>query len=174
MRKSNFRKPLIACFAIVLMLAMVLGTAAVAETAQFRSTQNFLDFLDSKGIKYSYLGVTDDGDREIVRVSYTLDNYPSLDCNLFFKSDCEEVSLRIWNIVTATAGKNYVCSTLNSLNAAYKFVKFVYDESDSTVQAEVDLYIDGDHCGRSIYDSMMAIFNVTDRDDTASQLHGLE
>lgn len=174
MRNFNLKKTVIVCFAFALILAMVLGSTAVAEKAQLRSTQNFLDFLDSKGIKYTYAGMTDDGDREIVRVGYTLDNYPSLDCNLFFKNDCEEVSLRIWNIVTTTAGKNHVLSTLNSLNAAYKFVKFVLDESDSTVQAEIDIYIDGDHCGRSVYDAMMAAFNVTDNDDAAAQLHALE
>ncbi len=156
----------------LLMLILSLSGSAFAETAKLRSTQDFLDFLDSKGLKYT-LGSLDDG-TEDVSVSYSLDNFSSLTCRLFFKDDCEEVSLRIWNIVTATAGKNRVYNTVNKINNDYKFAKFVFDESDSTVQAELDVYIDGDHCGRSVYDSMQALFNVTDRDDVAEMLHDLE
>ncbi len=168
------KRNLLRIFCLVCTLAMVFSLAgsAFAETAQYRSTQDFLDFLDSKGIKYTYAGTNDD--HEDVTVSYTLDNFSSLTCKLFFKDDCEEVSLRIWNIITASAGKNYVLSTLNSLNYDFKFAKFVFDESDSTVQAELDMYIDGDHCGRSVYDAMQALLNVTDRDDVAEKLHMLE
>lgn len=168
------KKSLIKALSLLCLLVMILAQAAsaYAETAQLRSTQDFLSFLDSKGIKYT-LGKLEDG-REDVSVSFTLDNFSSLQCRIFFKDDCEEVSLRIWNIVTATAGKNRILANINTINNKYKFAKFVLDESDSTVQAELDVYIDGDHCGRSVYDSMNALFNVTDRDDVAELLHELE
>lgn len=167
-------KSLIKVLSLLCLLTMILSlsASAFAETAKLRSTQDFLDFLDSKGVKYT-LGSLEDG-REDVTVSYTLDNFSSLKCRIFFKDDCEEVSLRIWNIITATAGKNRIYNTINTINKDYKFAKFVFDESDSTVQAELDVYIDGDHCGRSVYDSMRALFNVTDRDDVAEMLHDLE
>lgn len=41
--------------------------------------------------------------------------------------------IRCWDLITATAGTNYVLSTLNQLNHQYKYVKFVLDESDNTV-----------------------------------------
>ena len=168
------KKRILRTLALVCLLAMTLslfGTAS-AKTAQLSSTQNFLDFLDKKDVKYTYEGMQDG--REEVSVSFTGDNFPSLKCRIFFKDDCEEVSLRIWNLVEATAGKNRIYSTLNSIHKDYKFVKYVYDESDSTVQAELDVYIDGDHCGRSVYDSLMVMINLTDRDDVAELLHALE
>jgi len=169
----NSIKRLTACLALTLVLVLALGSTAFATTAQYRSTQNFLDFLDGKGIKYTYVGVVDT-DIERVNVSYTLDNFASLQCSIFFKSDCEEVSLRIWNIIKAKAGKSLITATLNELNADYKFVKYVYDESDSTVQAEVDQYIDGDHCGRSVYDSMMVMFREVDNNEIAAKIKSLE
>ena len=159
----------------IALLAVMLASAAapaLADTAQLTSTQNFLDYLDLRDIKYTLTGM--DGNSEVVRVSFTLDNFSSLRCSLFFKDDGEEVSLRVWEIVSATAGKSYILSTLNTLNSDYKFAKFVLDESDNTVQAELDMYIDADHCGRSVYDGMMALFNIIDNSSVAEKLHALE
>ena len=168
------KKTLISLISLVCLIAMLLSMtgAASAETAEFISTQNFLKFLDKEGITYTNYGV--DGSYEKVYVGYNLDNFEALDVYLFFYEDCEEVSLRMWDIVVASAGKNYILSTLNSLNDDYKFAKFVFDESDNTVQAEIDMYIDGSHCGRSVYDAMMALFDIVDTDEVADMLHALE
>lgn len=168
------KKKLAMLLALLCLLSLLVSFtgSAFAEEAQYTATKDFLSFLDQKEIKYEYLGVSDD--RERVSVEFELDNFPSLTCYLIFNYDNEEVSLRIWNIVTASAGKNYILTTLNSIEYDYKFVKFVYDESDSTVQAEMDMYIDGNHCGRSVYDAMMAMFNVTDNEEVAPLLHALE
>ncbi len=168
------KKRILKTLALICLLAVLLSVTGPvwAETAQLSSTRDFLSFLDSKGIKYSYEGMSDG--HEEVSVSYSTDHFSSLKCRLFFKDDCEEVSLRIWNIVNATAGKNFILSTLNTIHKDYKFVKYVFDDSDNTVQAELDVYIDGDHCGRSVYDSLMAMINLTDRDEVAEKLHSLE
>lgn len=168
------KKSVLKTLALICLLALMfsLSGSAWAATAELSSTQNFLDFLDEKEIKYTYEGMSDG--REEVSVSFSADNFSKLECKLFFKDDCEEVSLRIWNIVEATAGKNFIFSTLNAIHKDYKFVKYVYDDSDSTVQAELDVYIDADHCGRSVYDSLMVMINLTDRDDVAEKLHSLE
>lgn len=145
---------------------------AAAAAAEFKTTQQFLDFLDEKDIRYSYIGV--DGKSEQVNVSFSLDNFDSARCSIFFKNDFEEVSLRIWDIVKVSAGKTFTLSTINSLNKDFKFVAFVFDESDSTVQAELDMYIDPDHCARSVYDAMMIMFQIIDDDGVAEKLHSLE
>ena len=170
MRKPCLRK-------LSLMLALLLALAASAKPAsaaqaQFKTTQQFLDYLDSQDTKYQYLGV--DGDVEIVTVSMRAEHFPALKCTLHFKDDNEQVSLRIWNLVTASAGKNYIYSAMNKLNSQYKFVKFVYDESDSTIQAELDMYIDSDHCARSVLKAMLVMFVCIDDDDTAAILTSLE
>lgn len=168
------KKSIVTLFSIVCLVAMLLSFGAVghAETAEFESTQTLMDYLDEKDIKYSYYGVN--GKHEEVDVEFELDNYSSMTCELYFKEDCEEVSLRIWNIVTVSAGKNFTYSVLNKLNDSYKFAKFVLDESDNTVQAELDMYIDAEHCGRPVYDAMMALFDIIDDEDAVSLLQSLE
>ena len=168
------KKSIVTLFSIVCLVAMLLSFGAVghAETAKFESTQTFMDYLDAKDIKYSYYGVN--GKHEEVDVEFEMDNFPSTVCELYFKEDCEEVSLRVWNIVTVSAGKNFTYSVLNKLNDSYKFAKFVLDESDDTVQAEIDMYIDAEHCGRPVYDAMMALVDIIDDEDAVSLLKSLE
>lgn len=171
MKKHAYRILALA-FALALVLSLS-GSAFAQSTAAYPSTRTVLDYFDEIGIYYDYSGVSDSGyDR--VTVGFSMDNYDSADVELFFPADGSNVSLRVWDIVVCTAGKSYVTSTLNSLNADYKYVKFVYDESDSTVQAEIDMYIDPEHCGRPVYDAVSAIITVIDSDGVAAQLHSLE
>ena len=170
MKKTLTRLLLLLCLTAI--LASFGGSAWADNKAELTSTQAFLAYLDEKDISYTYIGV--DGKYEEVDVKMRLDNFPSLTCELYFKDDCEELSLRIWDIIKAKADEETVCTTLNTLNNDYKFVKLVYDSSDSTVQAEMDMYIDGETCGRSVYDAMYAMFNVVDKDETAEALHTLE
>ena len=168
------KKRLMRTLAIVCLAAMLLavGGTASADTAKLESTKTFLSYLDKKEISYDYIGV--DGKYEEVDVTLDRKLFPSLTCEIYFRDDGEELSLRIWNIITAKADKESVFAALNTLNDNYKFVKFVFDESDSTVQAELDMYIDAEHCGRSVYDAMNAMFNVVDNEDAYKVLHGLE
>ena len=160
---------------IPVLLAVLLLTMCVAHAAQeteYPATKNFIEYLESKDIKYTYEGMQNE--KEVLTISSTLDNFESLAVMCYFNKDSEEVSLRMWEIVAAKADKASVLSVLNQLNSDYKFVKFVYDESDSTIQAELDMYIDGDHCGRSIYDAMLVIFRIVDTESVAKELHSLE
>lgn len=171
MRRS-FAEKLVFC-AVLAVLVLSFAANASATTAKLVSTQNFLSFLDEKDIEYTYAG-PNDGDDERVTVSYTLNHYSSLACTLIFDKDDDEVDLRIWNIATVSAGKNYTLSTLQKLNAGYKFCKFVLDESDSTLQAEMDMFIDKDHCVLPVCDAMYYMFTVLDDDTVAGLIQSLE
>ena len=161
--------------AIILMVMVVFlfSTTAFAATGQYKTTQKFIEYLESSDIKYSYEG-TLSGGNECVSVSIKLDNFDSLECSLFFNEDCDMVSLRIWDIIKVSAGKNFALAAINKLNSAYKFLKFVYDESDSTVGVEVDMYITPDFCQENIGKGMLAMFFVIDQDENAKTLHSLE
>ncbi len=172
MKKYMYR---ILAIAFVLALVFSLSGSASAQSAAaaYPSTQNVLDYFDEIGIYYDYAGISSSGyDR--VTVGFSMDNFDSVDVELFFTEDGETASLRVWDIVTCRAGSGFVTSTLNGLNKDFKFVKFVYDESDSTVQAEIDMYIDPEHCGRAVYDAVSAIITVIDSDSVAAHLHSLE
>lgn len=168
---SKWSKVFLCLVALIVILLSMAGVAS-AQTAQYRSTQVFLDYLDQKSIKYTYSGIKEDV--EYCKVSYSLDNFDSQSIVLLFDEDCESVSLRMWNIITASAGKNYILNTLADLNANYKYVKYVFDESDSSVQAEIDMQIDAETCGRPVYDTMMLMFISVDHDEVSAKLHSLE
>ena len=167
--RSSILKKLLAC---VLLMTMMLTAAvgAFAEKAQLTSTQTFLNYLDEKDFKYTCHGLTDDGD-ERVTVSFACDNFDSLQVTLFFDPNEDAVSLRMWNIITVTADKNDSYATLQQLNAKYKYSTFVLDESDSTLQAEQDMFIDKDHCGKPVYDAMRYMVIVVDDNDVSAQIH---
>ena len=169
---KNFKRILALLCVFSLVFSVALSSSAFADEPQYTSTKTFLSYLDSKGVKYKFYGIEDD--EEHVRVSYSLDNFSSLACNLYFRESSDAVSLRIWNIVTASAGKNYVLNTLNTIERDYKWVKMVFDESDSTVQAEMDMYIDANHCGKQVYSAMLVMFDVVDYEEVANALHALE
>lgn len=158
---------------LLAILLMATTVSAFAATAQYATTQTVMDYFDEIGIKYFYRGM-DDSDKECLSVSYSCDNYDSLNVILYFDPAEDEVNLRMWDIVTITAGKNYANSTVQQLNATYKYCKFVIDESDYTLRGEADLFIDKDNCGRPVYDAVRYMVAVVDDDGAAAMIHGLE
>lgn len=170
MRSILFRRLPIVCTILLMLLVSAITTGAFAE--QQSSVQNFISYLEQENIKYTYEGVDDDG-VERLRITYELDHFDSLDCVLLFQ-DNDEVNLRIWNIVTSAAGKEKTLDLVNALNASFKYVKFVYDESDSTIQGEADMLIDAEHSAPQIDATMTLLLRVIDHDEVAAQLHSLE
>lgn len=172
---NNTNKKIVFFLSVMLLTVLFVSFAsmAFAETAQYHSTQVFLDYLDQKSVKYKYSGVDSDAD-EVVKVSYSVDNYDSLTITLFFDEDCDSVSMRMWNILTATAGKNFILNTLAELNADYKYAKFVYDPDDSSIQAELDMYINANTCGRPVLDAISTLITIVDNDEVYAKLSLLE
>ena len=170
---NSMLKKIVACTVLMALLLSLAVSMAFAEDANLISTQNFLAHLDHQGVVYSYLGANDDGD-ERVSIEYELYNFDSLTCTVIFDKDDDEVNLRVWYIVTPTAGQNYILSAMNQLNLDYKFAKFVYDTSDSTVQVEMDMAIDKNNCAVPVLNSVTWLLQVVDTDEVAEKLHSLE
>ena len=89
------------------------------------STRQFIQAMDAKNIKHSDIEVTDSG-MEKVTVIYTGDSIPSIRMIFFFNKDCEDVAIRVFDIVKLPENK------------IDGFFKFVLDTNDNTVQAEMD------------------------------------
>ena len=161
--------------ALLLILALLcLSCAALAEDSepQYAATKDFVAVLEANDLKYVYKGIDDDTD-ENIRVSFSDDDYDSIVLNVFFSKDSDAVYIRGWNLLTASAGANYVLSTLNQLNHQYKYVKFTFDESDNTVYVQMDGYLCPDHPGDVAYRMMNAILGVLDADDCRQALKSL-
>jgi len=171
MRKLNIRGLL----SVVLTALFLLGSlsAAGAETAAYKSTQSFIDELEREGIKYSLEGVDKDND-ERVDVSYNMDYFESATVHVYFHQDGDKVSLRVWDVVKASSGKNFALNVINKLNSDYKYVKYVFDESDNTISGEMDMYIDEATCGAPVRKAVQIMVREIDDEEVANQLKSVE
>lgn len=158
---------------VLVMLMCISCLSCFAESAVYGSTKAFVSYMDRNGIKYDILGLLDYG-AEVVSVSFDCNNWNSLKVYCMFSDDGEVVSLRIYDIITSSAGRNYTCAVLNSINFDYKFIKMDFDESDSTVMAELDMYIDSATCGRPVMDAVFALIKILDKDDVYQALSVLQ
>ena len=112
--------------------------------------QIYLDYMDSKGIRYI------DHDRYHVEVRYSGDNLRSIRVHVFFDRQGEDnVTLacaEIFNYPSrrSIAGGAYAC---NELNKRYRWVKFYIDD-DGDIRCEMDALIDpvfvGDECAKLV------------------------
>lgn len=68
------------------------------------STRQFIQAMDAKNIKHSDIEVTDSG-MEKVTVIYTGDSIPSIRMIFFFNKDCEDVAIRVFDIVKLPENK---------------------------------------------------------------------
>ena len=148
--------------ALLLILALLcLSCTALAEDSapQYAATKDFVAVLEANDLKYIYKGIDDDTD-ENIRVSFSDDDYDSIVLNVFFSKDSDAVYIRGWNLLTTSAGTNYVLSTLNQLNHQYKYVKFTFDESDNTVYVQMDGYLSPDHPGYATLQAAISNLNT--------------
>jgi hypothetical protein len=102
------------------------------------STRQFIRAMDAKNIKHSDIEVTQSG-MEKVTVIYTGDSIPSIRMIFFFSKDCEDVAIRVFDIVKLPENRvEGFFKVVNEANRRFRFAKFVLDTNDNTVQAEMD------------------------------------
>ena len=99
------------------------------------STRQFIQAMDAKDIKHSDIEVTQSG-MEKVTVIYTGDSIPSIRMIFFFSKDCEDVAIRVFDIVKLPENRvEGFFKVVNEANRRFRFFKFVLDTNDNTVQA---------------------------------------
>ena len=122
------------------------------------------NLMDREKAKYSYLGVNEDN-KEQINVTAKGDNKEKLEIKIFFHEDLDSVSMRSWYVISFDkANLAKVLAAVNKLNNDYKYVKFVVDESDYSVDAEIDCPLRDDDCaGEIAYDALYYIEEIVDR-----------
>ena len=71
---------------------------------------------------------------------YTCENISTLTLQFFFDEDCKSVAIRMFDLVKFPESKlPTMLAAINQQNARFRFVKFVIDTNDHTVQAEADV-----------------------------------
>lgn len=144
----------------LILLLMVMMLAVPAFAAQYASTQSFINVLEENGFVYSYGGIDSDND-EKVTVSFDSEE-PYDECKFYFYFSDEDsmVQLRMWNLLKVSVDETTACKILNDVNFNYKWTKFVYDESDSTITMKMDIPFTDDNAGEVVFRMMKNAIQV--------------
>lgn len=127
------------------------------------STQQFVRAMDAKDIKHSD-PETAAGGREAVTVIYSGENIPSIRMRFFFNRDCEDVAIRVFDIVKVPDSKvDGFFKTVNEANRRFRFFKFVLDTDDNTVQAELDAAFRTHDVGEICLELMARCVDICDK-----------
>lgn len=147
---------------LVTLLLLAIPVQALAVTAQYGTTQAFLNSLDEAGYHYSWLGVDSDND-EHIRLTFEGDYMSDIVTNWYFSEDPQRVGVRVWDIITYS-GQNYqnVLETLNNVNSSYRYVCLYADTSDNTVTAKFDMPIRQESCGPMCVEMLERLLNIVD------------
>ncbi len=152
-------------FAILLVLCLFfsLSVSAFAANAQYNPTKAFLKVLERETHKYNYMGIDEENDEQ-VNVTFTGDNVDRIDVEIYFDEDLDSVSMRSWRVISfKEADLADVLEAVNQVNGDYKYVKFVVDEDDLSVDAEIDCPLrDDENAGEIAYDALYYIVMIID------------
>ena len=105
----------------VLLIALVLSFSvlcapAYAVTAQYSSTQDFVDAMNEEGYKFTLKGVDQEGDELVI------------------------TNIRVWNVIDYNQSDFMdVLVAVDKLNSDYNYVRFYTDDYDDSVTAALDL-----------------------------------
>ena len=126
------------------------------------STRQFTDAMENKDIKYEYKGTTDSG-KDVVVLRYTCENISTLTLQFFFDEDCKSVAIRMFDLVKFPESKlPTMLAAINQQNARFRFVKFVIDTNDHTVQAEADVAFRSHDVGDICLEYVSGSINICD------------
>lgn len=116
-------------------------------------------FFDSKGINYD---LSEDG--MAIITGFALDNRDGLKILIIFDPGDESVALKAFNVAKIPAAKkDSMFAVVNSLNAKYRWIKFVIDEEDNTITAEDDAVIQLDTCGEEVLECCKHLVGIVDQ-----------
>lgn len=126
----------------------------------YSTTREFLYVLDQEDISYSYKGIDSDGD-ERVTLDYTIADR-NFTLRLWFSSDCDDVALRVWDVITFTdSEKATVQSLCDTLNGTYRFANF-FTQYDNTVSLRADYILPVSGSGEVVLDGVLLAALVLD------------
>ena len=150
-------------FAVLLVLGlfMCMSVPASAVNAQYGPTKEFLKVMDRENHHYNYMGIDEDDDEQI-SVSFSGDNMDDIKVDIFFDEELDSVSMRSWYVISFDeADLSDVLLKVNELNNNYKYVSFVVDLSDYSVDAKIDCPLRDDaNAGEIAYDALYYMISI--------------
>lgn len=139
--------------AVVMVIVFSLATAAFAEEAVFDSTNAFLKKLkEIDGARCEIIGVKEAGESgkmEIIEIRYDgpLTDYP-VNTIAGFSEENDAIYFLVYNFSKYEPEMLFdAIGNVNAMNAAFKWIKFYVDPTDSTITASMDLIVNKDCAG---------------------------
>lgn len=118
--------------------------------------KQFMNFLDSKGIKYV------DKDEFVVKVSYNGKNLKNISSYTFFDDDGgSTVQVRCWEIANFKGKEAKGLIACNKANYTYRWLKFYLDK-DMDVVASIDARLDPNSSAEECLEMVLRLINVID------------
>lgn len=115
-------------------------------------------FFDSKGMKYE---ISDDG-RAII-TGFGLQNLEGVKITIIFDDNDRTVALRAFSILKIPDSKvNNMFAVVNALNQKFRWIKFIIDEEDNTIDAADDAVIQLDSCGDEVMELCLRFASIVD------------
>ena len=149
--------------ALVLTLVMLLGLCSVATadvTAQYSSTRLFLAKLDELGVKYTYVGIDNNGYEKITVKNRDSDIDLAYTLTYFFDENDENASIRVWDLITfdssSALSAMYAC---NNCHLDWKYATFVV-EGDDTITGKMDLIYRGESVSEVVWEATLRMVNI--------------
>lgn len=133
-----------------------------------QSTQQFVDLLIEKGIKYTHSVIEDTG-KDKVTIIYSGDNIPRIEVFFYFNVGGEDASIRVYNLVQNIPPEKTMnmITVANDMNIRYRFAKFCFDKSDSSLQMEMDVSFRSCEVGEICFELLQRAISICD--DTYTQ-----
>lgn len=104
----------------------------------YNSTQQFVDVLRERGIRFTEKGRLESGS-EVIELRYTGKNISTIVATFFFDSDEKGVAVRVFDLVKVPEGKeDSMLRAINGQNNRFRFSKFCLNTKDNTIQMEMD------------------------------------
>ena len=151
--------------ALMLAVVFIFGCSApsFAVNTQYATTHAFLDVLNDKDIRYSYVGIDNDDD-ENVTVSFKGDYKDTLKVNIYFNAEQDAVNMYIWNLIDFDESDyNSVLRTVNEVNSNYKYSTTCIDTHDWSVTVKFTMPIRSSSiCGEMVEEELQLLVNVAD------------
>lgn len=120
----------------------------------------FSEYLEQRNVKYFV------ADTDVIRVSFTGKNCPSIRISFIFGDDGRDVAIRSYSLAKVDENDHakhaiacYACSLLNS---QYRWIKFYLDE-DNEITAADDAVIDPYTTGEECYELLMRTVDIIDK-----------
>ena len=151
------------CLMLVAVCLFGMAVPAFAQeelTAQYATTQSFVDVLEERELKHTLEGIDENG-YEKIRLRNRDDQGNRYEIVFYFAKEQDSCNIRVFGMINyAEEDVADVLRAVNTLNRKWKFVKFYINEDSRTVAAAVDLLFNDTDVGDIVLQGTLKVNRI--------------